>query len=498
MSNNNATRVQVFYEKVKKLTLKSLRNGKWNEALNRIELAAHIGYTYNQFYIDLEYEKMLTSISNKIIVKQSDFVPIVGRFVFYDSFGFSNRGLVHQYLRALMSWNVEFLYILGSDNTRESKVLLDEIKEYKKAEIYIVDTSLTKDKQILRIFNIITNFRPQKAFLYLSPWDVVALTAFQAISQTTKYLINLTDHAFWLGVSCLDYSIEFRDFGCNITEQKRGISTEKILLQPFYPIVITTKFQGFPREVTSDKVVIFSGGAYYKIYGDNNRFFYLLKRLLDEFPQTIILFAGWGDDKPIKSFISENQFEKRLFLLGLRSDINEIFANCDIYLGSYPISGGLMSQYAAINAKPILAFAASTDTGVNVEDFVPLNSELGVTLTHTKIDGFFKEAKILIENKDYRENIGILLKNSIITPNNFNSELYLLISTHKNEHKIKNKFIDFDKISNQYLNEQNIKQSDIWIYFLKTFKISLTWIFPSILIRLTPSIILKLRKQIFN
>ena len=48
---------------------------------------------------------------------------------------------------------------------------------------------------------------------------------------------------------------------------------------------------------------------------------------------------------------------ERVYTSKYRKDISQLFRNCDIYYGTYPLSGGLMCQYAAAFGKPILAYA---------------------------------------------------------------------------------------------------------------------------------------------
>lgn len=494
MRNFTREKVEQLYNKAKTLAKESMRKGKWNDALNRIDLAANIAYTFNFKFKDDDLEEMLIIVSKDIFSDKTLFKPKTDRFVFYDSFGFSNRGLVHQYIRSLMSWDVEFLYILGLYDKNNSSILLQEIENYPKSKILIVDRSIPKTEQIKYIYNQISTYKPDKAFLYMNPWDVVGVTTFNSLTNIIKYQINLTDHAFWLGTRCLDYSIEFRNFGSTVSEQKRGIAKENIFLQPFYPIVIPSKFLGFPSVITSENVVIFSGGNYYKIYGDNCKFFIILKRILDENPNVIILFAGWGEDKPIKQFIKENLFEKRILLLGFRTDINELFAHCDIYLGTYPISGGLMSQYAALNGKPILAYTSDLQSGGYIEDFVLQHTlKTSLKLTHTNLNDFFEEAKKLIENKKYREKIGGLLKESLINPTQFNDDLYQIITNNKS-HEFKTEFINYDKIVEQNLEIENKYQNSFEIVFFSRLGFSAIWLFPSISLRLIPRVLIKYRK----
>jgi len=496
MSKFTIEKVQQLYDKVKDLAKDSFRKGNWNEALTRIDLAANIGYTFNHIYTDADLEEMLFALSENIISKKSDFIPKKDRFVFYDSFGFSNRGLVHQYIRSLISWDVDFLYICGSYNLKTATVLINEIEEYSKSKVFILDNKLKKTEQIKILHNQIYEFNPANAFLYLNPWDVVAITTFYALPKIKRFQINLTDHTFWLGVGCLDYTLEFRNYGCTISEQKRGIKRSKILLQPFYPIIIPSKFKGFPKEVTSDKVVIFSGGAYYKIYGDNDKFFFILKRLLEINPNVIILFAGWGEDKPFKQFIKNNHYESRIILLGFRNDINELFVNSDIYLGTYPVCGGLMSQYAAINGKPILAYTKN-GSGGNLEELILHNPpKNGLILTHSELDEFFLEAKILIEKKSYRESIGLLLRDCVISPEQFNSELHTLITKHQEIRKFKSVFVNYELNFEQNLEIENKYQKSIGFTFFSRLNLSALKYFPFITLKLIPTLIYKYNTNI--
>lgn len=63
----------------------------------------------------------------------------------------------------------------------------------------------------------------------MAPWAMEAITAFHAFPNVRKYLINLTDHAFWLGTSCTDYLVEFRNYGINVSRSKRGLPLSAIL-----------------------------------------------------------------------------------------------------------------------------------------------------------------------------------------------------------------------------------------------------------------------------
>ena len=77
------------------------------------------------------------------------------------------------------------------------------------------------------LINIILAEKPKHILMHLVPWDTIAYIAFYKIQGIIRYQINLTDHAFWLGVDITDINIEFRSFGQNLSEQLRKIPSHK-------------------------------------------------------------------------------------------------------------------------------------------------------------------------------------------------------------------------------------------------------------------------------
>ena len=330
--------------------------------------------------------------------------------------------------------------------------ILAEIKSYNKAQVVIVDPALSLLEKIKFVYEKVLAFGPEKALLHLHPASVVAVTVWNALSHVERYQINLTDHAFWLGVGCIDFNLEFRDYGCTVSMQQRGISRDKLLLQPYYPITDCGDFMGLP-ELDESNVLIFTGGTYYKMYGADNAFFIMLKRLMDENPQTAVVLAGDGDADPINNFIKANGYEKRFFLIGNRTDINFIFQRCDIYLSTYPIAGGLMAQYAAVNAKPILSYSDDNLPCNNVESILTFGDNNG-EITFHQAAPFYEYASKLINDKTYREQVGHSYKQRVIDVKSFNELLYnnLFQKTPVVFNMIN---IDYERFSKLYLEVEN-------------------------------------------
>lgn len=443
--------VKRVYNQLKRQAHKSFRKGDYEEALTIAQAAAATAFQFNWIYADEELESMLQSISNKLILSRT-YVPIPNRVVFYDFLAFDNCVLSEQYLTALLSYDVEILFIFENYNAERS-TNIQKLLTSPRVTVYKLPQKISNLEKLKALTELITSFCPEKAFLQMHPSSTVAVTLWNAFSQTTRYLINHSDHAFWLGTRCTDYCLEFRDYGATISLEKRGLKKNQILLQPYYPITTCKPFIGFPKEATQDKVIIYTGATYYKMYGEKGIFFTMMKRILDENPKVVILLSGSGDDKPIKKFIKKNSYQKRLFILGLRNDVNYVFQHCDIYLGTYPVTGGLMTQFAAINGKPILAYTDKSIANNYIEGL--LYRKKG-QLTHTNLDDFYAEAKKLINDREYRVGKGNELRDAIIKPEEFNELLRKLITEHKNYQDVNMDMeINYEKIPRIFLEIEN-------------------------------------------
>jgi len=414
------------------------------------ELTAKIGYNFNFKYSDNELENNILKIATSIINTKISFDSIPDRIVFHDSFSIDNRGLTQQYLRAIFSWNSDLLYIANKNTIGEQ--ILKELNHYPKSKILILSEE-SFEKNFLFAKDEIIKFKPSKAFLHFSPWEILGIALWSQITSVERFLINLTDHAFWLGKSCLDYIIEFRNYGCYLSENERGILKEKILYQPYYPIISSSIFNGFPIS-TNNKIIAFAGSSYYKVYGENFFLLKMIKEVLIENSNLLFLFAGSGDVKPIRRFIKENKLEQCFILIGYRSDISEVVKNIDIYVNTYPLMGGLMSQYAALMNKPIIGYSDEKLYDVNdTEDLLGI-SKRGI-LTRKTQKSFIDYFNELVRNIEIRNENIAYTKNALLQPKEFNQLLKKTI-----ENKIQSLItseigVDKNKVFETYLDVEN-------------------------------------------
>lgn len=476
-----------IYETMRASSRQCIENGDYEESLGFIKAAARTAYLFNWIYADEELEEQLKTLSYRMI-RSTPLDPRKGRIVLYDSFATDNRGLTQQYIRALKAQNSEFLFIFENENPKTSQAIRAELEQYGKCEIHSMDSTLSLVEWVSTLYERIHSYQPEKLLMHLSPWAAEAIIAFHALAPITKYQINLTDHAFWLGVKCLDYSLEFRDYGCTVSIAKRGLAESQLLINPYYPIIARVPFKGLPAE-TESRVVIFSGASFYKVYGRNDAFLYLVKRMLDENPEAVIIFAGNGEGRKIHNFIRDQGLERRFILIGNRSDINEVFARCDIYLGTYPIAGGLMSQFAAANAKPIVAFTTPDIPCNFVEGIVCHKKRVDITSTDENL--FLTEVRKLVTDKTYRQQKGRLLREALIAPDDFNANFNSIMTARQSAYEWDFEEINYQAFTDLYLEVENNYQDPFKRLFLKTFKVRVLFAFPLLALKSLPKVLFR-------
>ncbi|WP_321480232.1 hypothetical protein [uncultured Bacteroides sp.] len=474
-----------IYDRVKRDALKFFMSEKYITSLHSVKVVSQLGYFINHIFTDLELENLLEQISLRLL-KKDNRKTTQKKIVLIDSFTLPNRGLTQQYLRALISMNIEFLFIAEGYND-SSKSIFEEIEQSEFGNLYLVPDGGIKEK-ITYIYDHIFEFSPSDILAHIYPNSVEVIIALYAFPDVNKFNINLTDHAFWIGSKCFDYTLEFRNYGCSLSLHRRGFKKEQIILNPYYPIIANSHFRGLPN-VYQNKTVILTGGSYYKMLNKENTFFTLLKNIVENNQDVIVLIAGSGsfsEQKYITNFIYKNNLEDSLILLGDRSDIDKVFEFCDIYVGTYPFGGGLMTQYAATKGKPIVSLIKSENRN-SLEELVFGASQPTVQISFFDEKLLMKEITKLIIDVNYRREQGDKLKENMTTAQIFNARFSDIINLKK---KIPINFQNVDIMEEHLFSLETINVSnDLFGFFLyKYFKIHLFYISPKIAIKYFPPV----------
>ena len=446
--------------------------GKWSKALTDLESAAAWAYAFNWMYTDRDADSLLKSIAVRTIPQSEINNVVPRRCVLVDSFCMDNKGLTQQYMRAMIHNQMEILYICTSKILDHGTDILKELRNYSKAELLLFNqTDGDRVKMALKIAQAIKDYSPSSIFLHIAPWDTVALMACCSVKGAPVYNINLTDHAYWMGASFLDYNLEFRPYGMTVSLEKRGLRKEQLLPLPFYSIKpLSQVFIGFPP-MPEKAVKIFTGGALYKMLGKNDVFFHMMERLLAISPDVYILVAGFEYSKLFYEKCAQMTNHNRIIQIGVRRDIDAVFENCDIYLSTYPISGGLMTQYAAAHGKPILAYRTKDDSENAIEEL--LNHYQKEFHSFTDMDEMCEYAKQLVMDVKYRQDEGRILQEGMMTSERFADAFSQLIASGQSQWNWTKDQIDYDAFTNHYIDLENQNGFPATLHLVKEQKLSL-------------------------
>lgn len=408
------------YAGIKYLAKRALQRGDLSQCLAYIKHCATIAQQFNWIYADEELDDILHKMGCKILSKcPSKFETDSNRVILYDDFH-ATFILAIQYVDALVKGGKDVLYITCAlkDNTNA----VDYIKKYYPMVRVCVIPKPNDIEFLKELYAEIIDFHPSKILLQLKA-NTPTIAVFSNLpTSIDTYIINQADQTFWLGAKYINYVMEFRPFGISVSRQRRGIRPEQQLLIPFYPIIDNNLFLGFPPECTEQgKVLVFSGGDIYKVLDDKMMYWHLVKELLNRYPEVVFLFATKGDNigmQVISDFIRKNHFEGRFIYTKFRPDINEVFAHVDIFMGTCPVCGSLMSQLAARNGKPILQYYYPGTPDDETEQALCFNDKFQISFQDE--DAFFAEADKLIKDKAYRIKQGERIRRAMITKDQFN------------------------------------------------------------------------------
>ena len=426
------------YDALKKEALEACNKGDYASVDCLLANISRLVCQYNWRYADFDLDEVIATISNHICQPaQCSVSPNINRVVFFDKFG-TTYVLAVQYITALAKAGYEVLYLLCDNNngsTAQQTPILEHLYPYRNITIVQIDNSKSRFEKVREIFRLTTEFAPAKLFVHTSSYTTFNYVLPVIKNGCTKYYIDLGDHNFWFGAKHVDYVLPYRQFGATIDYEKRGFKQEQILLMPYYPCIVKRKFAGFPI-CTNGKVVLFTGGDYYKTIDKDNTYWTLLRELIIRFPNLLILYATKNisskEQERLNTFLAEKNYADRLVNIGFRADINEVFQHVDIFMGTCPMSGGLMTQYAAINHKPILQFYPDwLNTNNETEQVLDYNAQPSISTSDRS--SFFTEAGKLINDEEYRKKRGDELYKAIIKPEEYDELLVRTITSNETQ-----------------------------------------------------------------
>lgn len=448
-------RVNQVLSKFKRLVKNSINAGKEEKALASISAAASLLYQYNQIYTDKDLEQMLLEIaqnSDTLQEMRKDLsVTKRNTVLFYDGFGLDIRGWALAYMRAFTKLDYEVYYVTSSKAIGTQPEIDQTISDSNVKKV-VIDFQKGYVNWYHHLAEIFSETKPSVAFFYTTPNDVAATVVFDMLSGLVRrYQIDLTDHAYWLGVHAADFCLSSRSVGASIAVYHRGFDKEQIRVLDGCAIVHDDiPFQGFPFDLTAKKL-IFSGGALYKTLGDkNNTFYRMVDYVLNHHDDVIFYYLGNGDQSKLQKL--KHKYPRQVFFEKERKDFFEVMKRCTLYLNTYPMFGGLMMRYAAMAGKLPITLKHEHDA-----DGILFHQE-DLEIEYDDRDTLLKDVDRLLDDEEYRKKREKKMLGSTILEPDFRRNLKTLIDDNVTEYHLKIAPVDTERFRSEYLKRFNFDQ----------------------------------------
>ncbi|MBQ1890431.1 MAG: hypothetical protein II160_06990 [Selenomonas sp.] len=459
---------------LRELAQSAFARGKIDLAMQAISANGLLSYTYNQWYTDDSCEQIMQQMAAQLPAPGWRREESQSRTViFYDSFGLDTRGLALIYLQALASLGYHVVYITY-ENDRGHQPQVQKELQAKDVVWHYLPRRCARSQLVSQIVAIFEQERPAHAFFYCMPDDVQACVAFAHYAGlVTRYQINLTDHAFWLGKCAFDYCLEFRDYGARVSIDYRGIRPEQLVVLPYYPYAdLTMPFAGFPFP-RGDRKVVFSGGSLYKTMDEERSYYKMIDALLTREQEAVFLYAGAGDDSGLRWL--QERHDGRVVHIAERRDLLQLMEQVDLYINTYPMIGGLMTQYAARAGIPPLTLQHTEGETLDGLLFGYADLKLEFQTPEKLLD----EAHHLLSDAAYAAAVSARIKQCVISPERFAENVRLLLTKHRTEFAYHYAPIDTTAFTQDYVTRlspyacadvlASRNNSGLWRYFPRLF-----------------------------
>ena len=488
-SNYTLSLYRRVYERLKWEAIKLTEKGCYNKAIEAIIQSSKLAFYINDVFSDKQLDKLCKTIA-QVKLHEVETAPQDSLIVYIDSNCAANHGLTQQYIRSFIHNHYKFIFVRIDPVDPACEPILSEIREYHNAQIITFENKVGAIEKASIILKLIENTCPSEIFFHLTPWDATAVLVSCMIKNIPKYYVNAIDHTFWLGASFFDYLVDFRDVGFKVSVEKRLFSPSKIYKLPYYPIINrdSVPFKGFPSQ-TNNKIVVYSGGAAYKMLSETNLYFKAIESLLEVNKNVVVLISCIGIPNEIKKIINTLKNNDRIILLGYRDDIQEVFKHCDIYLTTYPIGGGLMGQYACVYKKPILTLYEKWNS-------LPF-SELSIGNPFTSLKDFLNYGSHLIESEEFRKSEGERLARNIISEDDFDKNVNMMLRQNRTNYSFSNVSkisIDFNRYTELYLYMENTSLHRVPTLILRFWGLKGIILFPQFYYSYYTLVIVKLKR----
>lgn len=158
--------------------------------------------------------------------------------------------------------------------------------------------------------------------------------------------------------------------------------------------------------IPSGSVVSASSNMWKSFFGDNEDLMIGITKLIRENPSYHHIFIGTPRciDNLENYLIKNPDLRDKIHFIGAVKNIYRILKSIDFWINSFPVSGGTNLEMAKIG-KPSIDIAINRNLDLHPAEFLCVKETTVISL-----EEFVELGKLLITNKEYRNNLGKYLK----------------------------------------------------------------------------------------
>lgn len=487
MAVDKVQKTERLIARLKTIAKKSAGRGDYNKALSALSACASVLYEYNQRYKDDEIEEMLLELGQLLVPVPEDFMPKdthpVQTVLYYDGFGLDLRGLAASATQTIASLGYRLVYITKERARNDQPHIKQALKNFNVEYVYIdMDSDYVLWAQQLN--RAIQEYAPQVAYFYSTPWDVSGAMVFNRYKgRVYRFLSNLTDHAFWIGLNAFDYCSAGRAMGAYLCIYERGIPIEK-LYNNKSTLLVNENAKEAPLPFDTQKYrYVFSGGSLYKTLGDSEKLFYkIIEHMITHFSNVNFVYAGEGDRTEFEKLIQ--RYPDRVFLFHERDDYFQILLGSVFFLNTYPMFGGQMMRYAAL-AEKLPITLKHNDDGQGI-----LMHQEELEIEFESYDEVIEEIDRVLSDEEYRKEKEHKLHRAVVTKEQAARYYRQMIEERSSPLPVTVEQYDTTQFRNEYLNRLDYRKIQESI-LAKRMNYPLRPAFPLVFVRYAGSKLMK-------
>jgi hypothetical protein len=400
-----------------------MKREEFDAAAAYLQIAAsHANVNHCGFYSCRRLEQILLEIGQIVISKSSlsrkeASSPEKIKKILHVSTHVSDIGGISRLLQRWIQQDSERSHSVALTKQGELQVpeILRDTVLKSKGSIYLLDEETDK---ITSIAKRLYECSVDADIVVLHTWefDVVPTIAFANKKKSPPIIyVNNGDHWFWVGVSISDVVANLRESGMRLSEERRGIESERNMLLPtiLEPLQRTLSRSEAKQLLGIDQnctlLLSIARAAKYRTV-DGSSFADAHVELLKQHKQAVLIVIGPGNSEDWSEAI--NQVDGRIRVYGETKDTAIFYQAADIYVDSFPfVSITSLLEAGSFGVPLVSRYPYSSDACATLGADMPGLS--GNLIRVKDIDEYTVALSRLIEDQNFRLSLGQATKSKI-------------------------------------------------------------------------------------